>query len=56
MISVDTRKKELVGDSRNSGRAWRPKGSDEVRVHDFADKERGKAIPYGVHDVINNVG
>ena len=57
MISVDTKKKELVGDFRNSGREWRPKGSPEaVRVHDFADKELGKAIPYGVYDVINNVG
>ena len=58
MVSADARKKELVGDFNNSGRAWRPKGSpEEVRVHDFADKERGKAIPYGVHDaVINNVG
>ena len=57
VISEDTRKKELVGDFKNSGREWRPKGSpEEVRVHDFADKELGKAIPYGVHDVINNVG
>ncbi len=58
VVSADTRKKELVGDFNNSGRAWRPKGfPEEVRVHDFADKERGKAITYGVHDVvINNVG
>ena len=57
VISVDTKKKELVGDFKNSGREWRPKGSpEEVRVHDFADKELGKAIPYGVYDVINNVG
>ena len=45
VISVDTRKRELVGDFRNSGREWRPKGSpEEVRVHDFADKEPGKAV------------
>ena len=57
VVSVDTKKKELVGDFKNSGREWRPKGSpEEVRVHDFADKELGKAIPYGVYDVINNVG
>ena len=57
VISVDTKKKELVGDFRNAGREWRPKGSPEkVRVHDFADKELGKAIPYGVYDVIHNVG
>ncbi len=57
VISVDTKKKELVGDFKNSGREWRPKGSpEEVRVHDFADKELGKAVPYGVYDVINNIG
>ena len=47
-ISVDTKKKELVGDFKNSGREWRPKGKpEEVRVHDFLDRENGKAIPYG---------
>ena len=57
VISVDTRKGELVGDFRNSGREWRPKGSpEEVRVHDFADKEPGKTVPCGVYDVIDNVG
>ena len=57
VISVDTKKKELVGDFRNAGREWRPKGNPEkVRVHDFADKELGKAVPYGVYDVIHNVG
>jgi transposase len=51
-ISVDTKKKELVGDFKNAGREWRPKGKPElVRVHDFKDKELGKAIPYGVYDV-----
>lgn len=57
VISVDTKKKELVGDFKNSGREWRPKGEPEnVRVHDFQDKELGKAIPYGVYDVTNNQG
>ena len=46
MISVDTKKKELVGDFKNAGREWRPKGEPElVRVHDFKDKQLGKAIP-----------
>ena len=48
VISVDTKKKELVGDFKNAGREWRPKGEPElVRVHDFKDKQLGKAIPYG---------
>ena len=52
MISVDTKKKELVGDFKNGGREWRPKGRpQEVRVHDFQDPALGKAIPYGVYDV-----
>ena len=52
MISVDTKKKELVGDFKNAGRDWRPKGEPErVRVHDFKDKQLGKAIPYGVYDL-----
>jgi len=55
VISVDTKKKELVGDFRNGGREWRPKGRPlEVRVHDFLDKDLGKAIPYGVYDVTRN--
>ncbi len=55
VISVDTKKKELVGDFRNAGREWRPKGHPlEVRVHDFLDKEIGKAIPYGVYDLTRN--
>jgi len=54
-ISVDTKKKELVGDFRNPGREWRPKGQPlEVRVHDFLDKDLGKAIPYGVYDLTHN--
>jgi Rhodopirellula transposase DDE domain len=57
VVSVDTKKKELVGDFKNQGREWRPQGNPEqVRVHDFLDKELGKAIPYGVYDVTNNQG
>jgi hypothetical protein len=56
-VSVDTKKKELVGDFKNAGREWRPKGQPEpVRVHDFPDKELGKVIPYGVYDLLNNRG
>lgn len=56
-ISVDTKKKELVGDFKNGGREWRPQGDPvEVRVHDFMDKTLGKAIPYGVYDILNNQG
>ena len=50
VISVDTKKKELVGDFKNAGRGWRPKGEPElVRVHDLKDKQLGKAIPHGVY-------
>ena len=57
VVSVDTKKKELIGDFRNGGREWRPQGEpDEVRVHDFQDPALGKAIPYGVYDVTNNQG
>ncbi len=57
VISVDTKKKELVGDFKNGGQEWRPQGAPEkVRVHDFMDKKLGKAIPYGVYDVTNNQG
>jgi hypothetical protein len=56
-ISVDTKKKELIGDFKNAGREWRPRGQpEEVRVHDFLDPTRGKAIPYGVYDMVNNQG
>lgn len=56
-ISVDTKKKELVGDFKNAGRTWRPEGKPQkVRVHDFLIPELGKAIPYGVYDVAKNVG
>ena len=58
-ISVDTKKKELVGDFKNGGRVWRRTGQpDDVRVHDFIirDAQHGKAIPYGVYDLANNEG
>ena len=57
VISVDTKKKELVGDFKNPGREWRPKGEPElVRSHDFKDKELGKAIPYGIYDLADDTG
>lgn len=56
-VSVDAKKKELIGNFKNSGREWRPKGSPEpVLVHDFIIPERGKAIPYGVYDLNRNEG
>ena len=57
VISVDTKKKELLGNFKNAGSDWRPKGSPQrVNVHDFADEELGKAVPYGVYDVSANQG
>jgi hypothetical protein len=57
VISVDTKKKELVGDFKNAGREWQPQGEpEEVRVHDFMDKTLGRAIPYGVYDITENQG
>jgi len=57
VISVDTKKKELVGEFKNPGREWRPKGQPvPVRVHDFKDEELGKAIPYGVYDLADDKG
>ena len=57
VISVDTKKKELVGNYRNGGSDYRPKGDPQrVNVHDFVDKELGKAVPYGVYDVAANAG
>jgi transposase len=57
VISVDTKKKELVGRYRNAGREWRPQGQpEEVKVHDFVDKDLGRAIPYGVYDLQHNEG
>lgn len=56
-ISVDTKKKELVGNFKNAGSDYRPKGKPRrVNVHDFADKELGKVVPYGVYDVTANAG
>ena len=57
VISVDTKKKELVGHYKNAGSDYRPKGCpDKVKVHDFVDPELGKAIPYGVYDIAANAG
>src|SRR5204863_5823737 len=57
VISVDTKKKELVGEFRNNGREYRPHGHpEEVRVHDFLIKELGRAVPYGVYDMAANAG
>lgn len=56
-ISVDTKKRELVGDFKNAGREWCPQGQpEEVRVHDFRDEDLGVAIPYGVYDIGHNNG
>lgn len=57
VISVDTKKRELVGSFKNNGAEWRPKNRpEEVRVHDFEDKELGKVTPYGVYDIAKNEG
>ena len=57
VVSVDTKKKELVGDFKNNGREYQPLGRPErVQVHDFPDKVLGKAIPYGIYDVSANTG
>ena len=57
VISVDTKKKELVGDFKNNGRELRPQGDPEkVRVHDFIDPELGRATPYGIYDIGRNTG
>src|SRR6266852_5481011 len=56
-ISVDTKKKELVGNFKNAGRDWRPRGQPQpVQVHDFVQPELGRAIPYGVYDLRANTG
>lgn len=56
-VSVDTKKKELVGQFKNAGREWRPGGQPEaVKVHDFVDKRLGRASPYGVYDLGTNTG
>jgi hypothetical protein len=57
VISIDTKKKELIGPYKNGGSDYRPEGCpDEVNVHDFVDKDLGKAIPYGVYDIAANNG
>ena len=57
VISVDTKKKELIGDFKNAGKEWQPRGAPEkVRVHDFIDPELGKVAPYGVYDLTANSG
>ena len=57
VISVDTKKKELVGNFKNNGREWRRQGMPElVNVHDFIDPKLSRAVPYGVYDINNNVG
>ncbi len=57
VISVDTKKKELVGDFKNAGRCWQPKGQPiRVQIHDFPSMSIGKAVPYGIYDVAHNRG
>ena len=57
VISVDTKKKELVGRFKNPGTDYRPQGEpDLVDVHDFPDKEKGKVVPYGIYDVAEDAG
>jgi hypothetical protein len=57
VISVDTKRKELVGNFKNNGREWSPKGEPElVNVHDFIDPKLRRAVPYGVYDINANVG
>lgn len=57
VVSVDTKKKELVGEYKNSGQEWQPRGKPRtVNVHDFPDPKMGKAIPYGIYDLANNEG
>jgi hypothetical protein len=57
VISVDTKKKELVGNFKNAGREWRPRNTpEEVNVHDFIDPKLKRAVPYGVYDINNNTG
>jgi hypothetical protein len=57
VISVDTKKKEMIGDFHNGGQEWQPKGTPEaVRTHDFIDPELGKVAPYGIYDLTANAG
>jgi hypothetical protein len=57
VVSIDTKKKELVGEFKNGGQEWEPQGKPvEVKMHDFPEKNVGKAIPYGVYDLASNEG
>ena len=57
VISVDTKKKEPIGNFRSNGREWRPKGKpEEVKIHDFIDPKLGRAVPFGVYDINDNTG
>lgn len=57
VVSVDAKKKEIIGEFKNAGREWRPKGRPvEVSTHDFPDEELGKAVPYGIYDLAANTG
>ena len=57
VISVDTKKKEIVGEFANKGSSWRPQGCPEkVNTYDFLDPDKGRASPYGIYDLVNNVG
>ncbi|MFC5835955.1 ISAzo13 family transposase, partial [Nonomuraea insulae] len=57
VISVDTKKKELIGEFKNAGRQWRPAGEPvPVNVYDFPESAAGKAIPYGIYDIAANTG
>jgi hypothetical protein len=57
VISVDTKKKELIGNFKNGGKEWQPAGAPiDVNVYDFVDKKLGKAIPYGVYDILHDEG
>jgi hypothetical protein len=57
VISIDTKKKKLIGNNKNGGKEWAPEGQPTaVKVQDFIDKQLGKAIPYGVYDIAKNRG
>ena len=57
VISIDAKKKELIGNFKNNGKEWRPKGQpNEIKVYDFPSDAAGKVTPYGVYDIINNKG
>ena len=56
VVSVDTKKKELVGNFKNGGREWQPRGRPQSLVHDFPQDSAGKAIPYGIYDMQRSMG